>query len=145
MLRRAPKRAEHAGAIVGTVGMGDSAMFATTIRYAVPDDTDWEALRQLLVRRAFEAFRDMPGLRSKAVIFAPERSEMGGNYVWDTQDHAEAYLRSDAFRAMVARFGEPRVERAEICAYVEDGDLVFPYGYEAQRTATQGPSAAAPP
>jgi hypothetical protein len=106
------------------------AMYATTIRFTLPEDTDWEALRQLLVRRAFEIFRNVPGLRAKAFIFSPERGEMGGNYVWETQDHAEAYLRSDIFRGAVKHFGEARVERSEVCAYVEDGDLVTPRDYE---------------
>ncbi len=101
-------------------------MFATTIRFTMPPETDWEALRRLLVLRAFESFRTMPGLRAKAFVFSPERGEIGGNYVWETQDEAEAYLRSAAFRATVERWGEPRVERSEICAYVEDGDLVHP-------------------
>jgi hypothetical protein len=110
-------------------------MFATTIRFPMPADTDWERLRQGLVHTAFERFRAVPGLRAKAFVFSPERSEFGGNYVWDTQDDAEAYLRSEGWRAAVARFGEPRIERAEICAYVECGDLVFPPEYE-ERTVS---------
>jgi hypothetical protein len=108
-------------------------MFATTVRFTMPDDTDWEALRQLAVRRAFEDYRDTPGLRAVAFIFSPERSEFGGNYVWETQDHAEAFLRSDPWRA--APYGEPRIERAEVCAYVEDGDLLFPPRYDVRSPA----------
>jgi hypothetical protein len=105
-------------------------MFATTIRFTLPADTDWEKVRQLSVRRAFEVYRATPGLRAIAFIFAPERSEFGGNYVWETQDHAEAFLRSDAWRKALALYGEPRIERAEVCAYVEDGDLVYPPDYD---------------
>ena len=119
-------------------------MYATTVRFSMPPDTDWEALRQALVRRAFESFRNVPGLRSKAFIFAPERGEMGGNYVWNTQDDAEAYLRSGAWRATVARLGEPRVEGAEICAYVEDGDLMYPPDYRIAGAAGDASAAAAP-
>ena len=103
-------------------------MFATTIRFTLPPETDWEALRQFLVQRAFEVDRGLPGLRAKAQVLSPERGEFGGNYVWETQDDAEAFLRSDVYGAVVARFGEPRLERAEVCAYVEDGDLYFPAG-----------------
>jgi hypothetical protein len=110
-------------------------MFATTIRFQMPEDTDWERLRQGLVHTAFERFRAIPGLRAKAFVFSPERSEFGGNYVWDTQDDAEAYLRSESWRATVVRFGEPRVERSEICAYVECGDLVWPPEYEERAPA----------
>lgn len=116
-------------------------MFATTIRFTMPPDTDWERLRQLAIRRAFEVYRSMPGLRAKAFIFSPERSEFGGNYVWDTQDDAEAFLRSDAWRAALSLYGEPRVERAEVCAYVECGDLVFPPEYEQRSSASEGAAA----
>jgi Putative mono-oxygenase ydhR len=105
-------------------------VFATTIRFSVPEGTDWEPLRQLMIRRAFDLFRHVPGLRSKAFVFSPERSEFGGNYVWETQDDAEAFLGSELFRESVQHFGTPRVERTEVCAYVEDGDLVSPPGYE---------------
>jgi hypothetical protein len=116
-------------------------MFATTIRFTMSPDTDWERLRQLAICRAFEVYRSMPGLRAKAFIFSPERSEFGGNYVWDTQDDAEAFLRSDAWRAAMALYGEQRVERAEVCAYVECGDLVFPPDYELRPSAPQGAAA----
>lgn len=113
-------------------------MFATTIRFTMPADTDWEKLRQLAVRRAFEVYRATPGLRATAFLFAPERSEFGGNYVWDTQDDAEAFLRSDAWRKAVSLYGEPRIERAEVCAYVEVGDLVFPPQYDLRPPAGLG-------
>ncbi|WP_242342330.1 DUF4865 family protein [Anaeromyxobacter terrae] len=111
-------------------------MFATTIRFTLPADTDWERLRQIAIRRAFDLYRTMPGLRAKAFIFAPERSEYGGNYVWETQDDAEAFLRSDAWRTAISMYGEPRLERAEICAYIESGDLVFPPDYDLMPSAS---------
>jgi hypothetical protein len=116
-------------------------MFATTIRFSMPADTDWELMRQAAVRVAFEQFRAVPGLRAKAFVFSPERSEFGGNYVWETQDDAESYLRSAAWRAAVAQLGEPKVERTEVCAYVECGDLVFPSAYEVKPSKTSDTSA----
>jgi hypothetical protein len=116
-------------------------MFATTVRFQMPEDTDWEKLRQLAVRSAFDLFRAVPGLRAKAFIFSPERSEFGGNYVWETQDDAEAYLRSDGWRSIAALFGEPRIERSEVCAYVECGDLVFPPDYGVRPSAARDASA----
>lgn len=112
-------------------------MFATTIRFEMPADTDWEGLRRLAVRRAFEVYRSLPGLRALAFIFSPERSEYGGNFVWQTQDHAEAFLRSDAWKQALALYGEaPQIERAEVCAYVEDGDLVFPPVFDVSTAAS---------
>jgi hypothetical protein len=111
-------------------------MFATTIRFTMPADTDWERVRQLAVRRAFEIYRTTPGLRSIAFVFAPERSEFGGNCVWETQDHAEAFLRSEAWRTALSLYGDqPRIEGAELCAYVEDGDLMFPPEYDVRVAA----------
>ncbi len=108
-------------------------MYATNIRFALPQDTDWEGFRQSMIRRAFDVFRQVPGLRAKAFVLSPERAEFGGNYVWETQDDAEAYLRSDLFHALALEFGEPRVqEGAEICAYLEGGDLIFPPDYGVQ-------------
>ena len=119
-------------------------MFATTIRFALTADTDWEDFRQLLVRRAVDTYRYVPGLRAKAFVLSPERGEFGGNYVWETQDDAEAFLRSDLFRAAIARYGEPcALERAEVCAYLEDGDLVFPPDYDVQGISSS--DAAVPP
>lgn len=120
-------------------------MFATTIRFALASDTDWEDLRRSLVRRAMENDRFVPGLRSKAFIFSPERGEFGGNYVWETQDDAEAFLRSDLYRATVARYGQPTaLERAEVCAYVEDGDVLFPE-YDLRPAEGSDTDAAVPP
>jgi hypothetical protein len=123
-------------------------MFATTIRFQMPDDTDWEKVRQQAVHAAFDVFREVRGLRSKAFIFSPERSEFGGNYVWETQDDAEAYLRSERWRAMASRLGEPRIERSEVCAYVECGDLVYPPERDLRPTTSArdalGGSAASP-
>jgi hypothetical protein len=122
-------------------------MFATTVRFTLSmdtEDTDWEDIRSLLVKHAFETDRRTPGLRSASLVLLPERREVGGNYVWETQDDAEAFLRSDGFRSLVRRFGEPHaLERSEICAYLEDGDLVFPHDYDVQ--STLGPAASVPP
>jgi hypothetical protein len=120
-------------------------MFATTIRFTMPEDTDWERLRALAVRAAFDEYRDVPGLRAKAFVFAPERCEFGGNYVWETQDDAEAFLRSATWRATASRFGEPRVERSEVCAYVECGDLVWPPDLRAAADAQRTGAADAEP
>lgn len=119
-------------------------MFATTIRFPMPEETDWERLRQAAVRTAFDVFRQVPGLRAKAFVFSPERSEFGGNYVWETQDHAEAYLRSEVWRSVVSLFGEPSVERSEVCAYVECGDLVFPPDYGVRPSASRDAFAPSP-
>src|SRR5689334_23078469 len=112
-------------------------MFATTVRFTLPEDTDWEQVRALAVRRAFDVYRGVPGLRSKAFVFAPDRGEYGGNYVWETQDDAEAFLRSAAWAKVVSLLGEPRIERSEICAYVECGDLIWPPEYAPAPAARQ--------
>ena len=117
-------------------------MFAMTTRFTMPEETDWELFRRQAVRRAFESYRSIPGLRSKVFVFSPERGECGGDYVWETQDDAEAFLRSELWRGTVALLGEPRVERWEISAYVEDGDLVFPAHFDLHAPAEPAPGSA---
>lgn len=116
-------------------------MFALTTRFTASADTDWEEFRRLAVRRAFEKYRSVPGLHAKAFVYSPELGEYGGNYVWETQDDAEAFLRSDTWRKTVALFGEPRIERWEVSAYVEDGELVFPPEHALRGTAAPAPGA----
>jgi len=112
-------------------------MHATTIRFTAPANADWEALRHHLVRLAFEMCHKTPGLHSTALTVAPERREFGGNYVWESQGDADAFLRSDLWKGEVARHGQPRLERAEVGAYIEEGDVLFPADFEERLAGSQ--------
>ena len=94
-------------------------MHAMIVRFTMPEGTDWEALRRVARERAEAYYRNLPGLRSKAFIISPERREYGGQYVWETREQLEEFLRSEVFAGAVAKFGRPEVLTFEVPAYVE--------------------------
>lgn len=100
-------------------------MIASVIRFALPEDTDWDAMRRLARERAEAYYRDVPGLRSKAFIVSVEERMYGGLYTWERRAQLDAFLASEAFRGMVERLGEPRIEVYEVPAYVEQGVVVI--------------------
>lgn len=96
-------------------------MFAACFRFVLPDGTDWNAVRNLMKDRA-KQFNKLPGLRSKAFLLDVDRREIGGNYVWETREVLDAYLRSDLYLDVVRKVGEPRELRVyEVPEYVDNG------------------------
>lgn len=100
-------------------------MIAATIRYVLPEGTDWAATRKLLQERA-QLYVGMPGLISKAFFYNPETREYGGNYVWEDRASLDAFLASDIVRGAIARFGTPKIEAHEVAAYLDRGTIVIP-------------------
>jgi len=95
-------------------------MFAACFRFAVSEGADWNAMRSLMKARA-KQFRKLPGLRSKAFLLDADRREIGGNYVWETRESLEAYLRSDLYLDVVRKLGEPKEMRIyEVPEYVDN-------------------------
>lgn len=95
-------------------------MFAACFRFVLPEGTDWDAMRKLMKERA-KQFNGLPGLRSKAFLLDVARREIGGNYVWGTRESLEAYLRSDLYRDVVRKIGEPKELRIyEVPEYVDN-------------------------
>ena len=94
-------------------------MVAACFRFGLPDGTDWTAIRALMKERARQ-FRQLPGLRSKAFLLDVEHREIGGNYVWETGESLDAYLRSNLYLDVVRKVGEPKDLRIyEVPEYVE--------------------------
>ena len=97
-------------------------MFAACFRFTLPEGTDWNAVRQMMKERA-KVFQRLPGLRSKASLLDVDRREIGGNYVWETREALDAYLRSDLYLAVVRKVGEPTELRIyEVPEYVDNAD-----------------------
>ena len=95
-------------------------MFAACFRFSVPEGADLNAIRGLMKDRA-KQFRNLPGLRSKAFLLDVDRREIGGNYVWETREQLDAYLRSDLYLDVVRKIGEPRELRIyEVPEYVDN-------------------------
>lgn len=100
-------------------------MIASTIRYILPEDTDWDATRSLLQERA-TLYVGMPGLISKAFLFDPATREYGGNYVWENREALDSFLDSEMFKAAVKRFGKPEIRTHEVAVYLDRGTLHGP-------------------
>lgn len=94
-------------------------LFALTSHFAMPNDADWDGLRQIAQERATTMYRDLPGLRSKAFVVDPARRVYGGHYVWESREALDAFLNSPLFQSSVVKFGQPELHIYEIPAYVE--------------------------
>jgi hypothetical protein len=97
--------------------------YALTTSFAMPADTDWDALRETARQRAL-IYTTVPGLRAKAFIVAPDRNEYGGQYIFDSRATLDAFVASDLFASSRAKFGEPAITIAEIAAYLTDGSIL---------------------
>ncbi len=97
-------------------------MYALTIRFVLPEDTDWSKIPDVMAERAEKLYKNVPGLVSKAFLYDPESREYGGNYVWKTREDLDAFLSSDVFKAGKQKFGEPAVLRVhKVAAYIDRG------------------------
>jgi heme-degrading monooxygenase HmoA len=96
--------------------------YAITAIYTLPKDTNWEALRETARQRA-SLYAEVPGLRAKAFVIAPERREYGGHYVFESREALETFLASELFAGSKARFGEPVITIAEVAAYLSEGAI----------------------
>ena len=99
-------------------------MHALSIRFHLPQDTDWRAIRQLMRERA-GLYGGVEGLVSKAFVLNAQTCEYGGNYVWRDQAAADAFLQSPLFQGAVKRFGPASVHRYDVAAYLHHGEVVF--------------------
>ncbi|MGH9023110.1 MAG: DUF4865 family protein [Acidimicrobiia bacterium] len=98
-------------------------MFAMTSYFSLPEQTDWESMRELARTRAI-VYQSVPGLRAKAFIVDPERRLYGANYVWESREAIDRFLSSELFAGIVAKLGQPEMRIFEVPAYVEQGELV---------------------
>jgi heme-degrading monooxygenase HmoA len=98
-------------------------MYALIVVFTLPEGTDWEAMRQTARERA-ALYAEVPGLRSKAFVLAPERRQYGGHYVWETREALNAFLTSDLFASSKVKFGEPELAIFEVAAYLSEGMIV---------------------
>ena len=99
-------------------------MIAASIRFILPDGTDWKAMRELMNQRA-ALYHDVRGLRSKAFVLNPATREYGGNYVWESREALDAFLRSELYLGAVKKLGQPQeVKIYDVPAYVDNPSVV---------------------
>lgn len=99
-------------------------MHASVITFFLPSTTDWEAVRQSAPERAVDIYKGMPGLVMKAFVVNEEDSEYGGLYLWESEEDLEAFLASDTFREVTAKFGQARIRSYDVAAFLDRGEVV---------------------
>lgn len=68
-------------------------------------------------RKRMPEFAALPGLIQKYYVLDPESGELGGFYVWDSQESLDKFLDSDLRRSIAAAYeasGPPRIEKLTI-------------------------------
>lgn len=94
-------------------------MFAMQYGFDVPDA---EPVRQR-VREIGSRFDQLPGLYLKAFLVADANDDAAARYtpfyLWDELDGMRDFLLSDAFRAVVAKYGRPVVQRWNKVAFFQ--------------------------
>jgi hypothetical protein len=103
-------------------------MFTLTMRFTLPNDTDWSKIPSLMEDRARNLYINMPGLISKAFVYDPETREYGGNYLWESREQIEAFLKSDIVAGAREKFGEPTYRVHPVAAYLDRGRVYVPDG-----------------
>jgi len=109
-------------------------MFTLTMRFTLPKDTDWSQIPALMEDRARTLYINMPGLISKAFIYDPETREYGGNYLWETREQIDAFLKSDIVAGARKKFGEPTYRVHQVAAYLDRGKVYVPAAVTTSRS-----------
>ncbi|MGD9116475.1 MAG: antibiotic biosynthesis monooxygenase [Dehalococcoidia bacterium] len=86
---------------------------------------DVEAVRKHL-DQVVKVSRKVPGLRQKFFVMNPETLAQAAFLIWETQEHFDAYLKSEAYKAIVLDIcrGEPDIESYVVTASLTDGVLL---------------------
>lgn len=101
-------------------------MYALTMRFTLPETTDWSKIPALMEDRARTIYQDMPGLISKAFVYDPATREYGGNYVWESREAINDFLASPIVTQAREKFGEPIYSVHRIAAYLDRGQVITP-------------------
>jgi heme-degrading monooxygenase HmoA len=68
-------------------------------------------------RERMPDFRSLPGLVQKYYVHDPATDEVGGLYLWDSEESLQAYLASDLRKTIAAVYevqGQPVVQRLSV-------------------------------
>jgi len=78
------------------------------------------------IAQVVEGCRKVPGLKEKHFIMNPKTFGQGAMIICDTQEHWEAYRKSDLFKTTVLDIcqGEPKIEEYIYTANLTDGVLL---------------------
>ena len=105
-------------------------MIAAIVRFELKDEirdmlADTEVARRH-ISKVVESCRKIPGLKEKFFIMDPRTFAQGAMLIWETQEHFDAYLKSEDYKATVLDIckGEPSVEVYIHTANLTDGVLI---------------------
>ena len=105
-------------------------MLAIICTFEVKDEVkkqlaDVEAAKQHLAQ-VIEGCKKVPGLKQKYFIMNPKTYGQGAMLLFETQEHWEAYRKSDLFKTTVYDIcqGEPKIETYVHTANLTDGVLI---------------------
>lgn len=105
-------------------------MIAAIVKFELKDEVK-EQLADMEVAKnhlstVVEGCRKIPGLKEKFFIMDPTTYAQGAMLLWDTQEHFDAYLKSDQFKTTVLDIcqGEPSIEVYVHTANLTDGVLL---------------------
>ena len=105
-------------------------MVGVRVKFDVKDEVkkqlaDIEAARQH-IGNVVEGCRKVPGLKEKFFVMNPKTLAQGAFLIWETQEHFEAYLKSDEYKTTVLDIcqGEPDIETYVLTANLTDGVLL---------------------
>jgi hypothetical protein len=101
-------------------------MFTLTMRFTLPEDTDWSKIPAIMEDRARNLYLNMPGLISKAFVYDPDTREYGGNYLWERREQIDTFLKSDIVAGARQKFGEPTYRIHQVAAYLDRGKVYVP-------------------
>ena len=95
-------------------------MIGVVVTFRLADAFDEQAVRRI-AETARAKFEGMPGLRSKAFTYNPEKGEAANFYVWDSEDAAQAFFTDELITRVAGLYGvRPTVEIVQVAALVEN-------------------------
>ncbi len=105
-------------------------MIAAIVKFELKDEVkkqlaDIEVAKKHL-GSVVEGCRKIPGLKEKYFIMDPKTLAQGAMLIFDTQEHFDAYLKSDEYKTTVLDIcqGEPKIEVYIHTANLTDGVLL---------------------
>lgn len=95
-------------------------MIGVVVTFRLADAFDEQAVRRI-AETARVKFEGMPGLRSKAFTYNPEKREAMNFYVWDSEDAAQAFFTDELITRVAGLYGvRPTVEIVQVAALLEN-------------------------